>query len=35
VADMDWPLLAKEGSAWMGYWDTHVRNSGKGMPRGE
>jgi iron(III) transport system substrate-binding protein len=35
VADMDWRLLAKEGSAWMGYWDTHVRNSGKGMPRGE
>ncbi len=35
VAEMDWRLLAKEGSAWMGYWDTHVRNSGKGMPRGE
>ena len=33
VADMDWRLLAEEGAAWMAYWDTHVRNSGKGMAR--
>jgi iron(III) transport system substrate-binding protein len=29
VADVDWPLLAKNGSAWMSYWDQHVRNTGK------
>ncbi len=33
VAEMDWQLLAEEGAAWMAYWDTHVRNSGKGMAR--
>ncbi|MGE5926162.1 MAG: extracellular solute-binding protein [Gemmatimonadota bacterium] len=33
VADMDWQLLAEEGAGWMAYWDTHVRNSGKGMAR--
>jgi iron(III) transport system substrate-binding protein len=33
VAEMDWRLLAEEGAAWMAYWDTHVRNSGKGMAR--
>jgi iron(III) transport system substrate-binding protein len=29
VADVDWPLLAREGSAWMSYWDRHVRGSGR------
>jgi iron(III) transport system substrate-binding protein len=28
VAPMDWDLLAKQGVAWMGYWDRHVRGSG-------
>jgi iron(III) transport system substrate-binding protein len=28
VADMDWPMLAERGSAWMGYWDQHVRGTG-------
>jgi hypothetical protein len=26
---MDWQLLAKEGAAWMGYWDQHVRGTGR------
>ncbi|MGH7581430.1 MAG: hypothetical protein ACREM9_14730, partial [Gemmatimonadales bacterium] len=25
VAPMDWELLARRGSSWMGYWDRHVR----------
>ncbi len=29
VADVDWALLAREGSAWMSYWDRHVRNTGR------
>lgn len=29
VAPVDWPLLAREGSAWMAYWDQHVRGSGR------
>jgi iron(III) transport system substrate-binding protein len=29
VAHMDWDLLARNGAAWMGYWDRHVRNTGK------
>jgi iron(III) transport system substrate-binding protein len=29
VDTMDWALLAREGSAWMGYWDRHVRGTGK------
>ncbi len=29
VAHMDWDLLARNGTAWMGYWDRHVRNTGK------
>jgi iron(III) transport system substrate-binding protein len=29
VADVDWGLLAREGSAWMSYWDRHVRGSGR------
>jgi iron(III) transport system substrate-binding protein len=28
-ADMDWGLLARKGAEWMGYWDSHVRNTGK------
>ncbi len=28
-AEMDWPLLAEQGSAWMRYWDQHVRGSGR------
>ena len=30
VEAMDWALLAREGSTWMGYWDQHVRGTGKG-----
>lgn len=29
VADVDWPLLAREGPAWMSYWDRYVRGSGR------
>jgi iron(III) transport system substrate-binding protein len=29
VADIDWARLARDGSAWMGYWDRHVRNTGR------
>jgi iron(III) transport system substrate-binding protein len=29
VIPMDWELLARDGAAWMGYWDRHVRNTGK------
>jgi len=29
VAEMDWGLLAANGAAWMGYWDRHVRGTGK------
>ena len=29
VAPMDWNLLARDGGAWMGYWDRHVRGTGK------
>ena len=25
VAPMDWRMLAERGSAWMSYWDRHVR----------
>jgi iron(III) transport system substrate-binding protein len=28
VVPMDWPLLARDGAAWMGYWDQHVRGTG-------
>ena len=28
VAPMDWALLARRGTAWMGYWDRHVRGRG-------
>ncbi len=29
IADMNWPLLAREGSRWMAYWDQHVRGTGR------
>ena len=29
VADVDWKELAEKGSEWMGYWDQHVRGSGR------
>jgi iron(III) transport system substrate-binding protein len=29
VVDMDWELAAREGAAWMSYWDRHVRHSGQ------
>jgi iron(III) transport system substrate-binding protein len=29
IADVDWKLLAAEGANWMGYWDQHVRGTGK------
>ena len=29
VAHVDWGLLAREGAAWMAYWDRHVRNTGR------
>ena len=29
VANVDWELLAREGPAWMGYWDRHVRGTGR------
>lgn len=30
TAKMDWALLAKDGAAWMRYWDRRVRGTGKG-----
>jgi iron(III) transport system substrate-binding protein len=30
IAEMNWPLLAREGSRWMAYWDQHVRGTGRG-----
>lgn len=29
VTPMDWELLAREGAAWMRYWDQHVRGTGR------
>jgi hypothetical protein len=29
IADVDWDRLAKEGPAWMSYWDQHVRGTGR------
>lgn len=29
VAPVDWALLARQGSAWMSYWDTHVRGASR------
>lgn len=33
AAPMDWALLTRDGSAWMSYWDQHVRNTGARMAR--
>jgi iron(III) transport system substrate-binding protein len=33
VAPMNWQLLARQGAAWMGYWDRHVRGSGRRRAR--
>lgn len=30
VAEVDWDLLTRNGSAWMHYWDRHVRGTGHG-----
>lgn len=32
IAPMDWALLAKDGAAWMRYWDQRVRGTGKEQP---
>ena len=29
ITPMDWELLSREGAGWMGYWDRHVRGTGK------
>ncbi len=29
VEPIDWDLLVRDGAKWMGYWDQHVRNTGK------
>lgn len=31
VVPMDWEMLARDGATWMGYWDQHVRGTGKRM----
>ncbi|MEP6744297.1 MAG: extracellular solute-binding protein, partial [Gemmatimonadota bacterium] len=31
VVPMDWGMLARDGATWMGYWDQHVRGTGKRM----
>ncbi|HWB40025.1 MAG TPA: extracellular solute-binding protein [Gemmatimonadales bacterium] len=33
VAPMDWRMLAERGSAWMGYWDRHVRGGARAAAR--
>ena len=33
VADVDWARLARDGAAWMGYWDRHVRGTGRAAAR--
>ena len=33
VADVDWDRLARDGAAWMGYWDRHVRGTGREAAR--
>ena len=30
VEPMDWQRLDRQGAAWMGYWDQHIRGTGKG-----
>ncbi len=32
VTPVDWALLARQGSAWMSYWDSHVRGTGRKTP---
>jgi iron(III) transport system substrate-binding protein len=34
VAPVDWALLARDGSAWMAYWDQHVRGTGRQVRAG-
>jgi iron(III) transport system substrate-binding protein len=29
VADVDWSLFSRQASAWMSYWDQHVRGTGR------
>jgi len=29
VEPVDWDLLVRDGAKWMGYWDQHVRNTGR------
>ena len=29
IAPMDWDLLVRDGAAWMSYWDSHDRHTGK------
>ena len=29
VTPVDWALLASQGAAWMSYWDSHVRGTGR------
>jgi iron(III) transport system substrate-binding protein len=31
VLPIDWAMLARDGAAWMGYWDQHVRGTGRQM----
>jgi iron(III) transport system substrate-binding protein len=33
IAPMDWAMLARHGAGWMGYWDRHVRGSGRAAAR--
>ena len=33
VAPMDWQMLAERGTAWMSYWDRHVRGSDRMVSR--
>ena len=35
VADVDWDLLARQGPAWMSYWDQHVRGTGRAWAAAE
>ena len=32
VTPVDWALLASQGAAWMSYWDSHVRGTGRKTP---
>jgi hypothetical protein len=29
VAEVDWDLIAREGPAWMRYWDQYIRGKGR------